>query len=57
MPRYDCTTPHKNRRHHRNMKSGHKGNGGDAKIKAAKRLLGNGHPAKPSKKKRQDEPA
>ena len=39
MPRYDCSTPNKNRRHKRARRSGRKGKGVDAKLKAKKRMI------------------
>jgi len=40
MPRSEGNTPRTTRRHHKNMKSGAHGKGGDAKIKRAKQLAG-----------------
>ena len=53
MPRYEGTTPSKNRRHHKAMHSGSKGRGGDAKLKEKKRIIaeGRGYHKKPAKKK------
>ena len=39
MPRYDCTTPNKNRRHKRARHSASKGKGVDAKLKQKKRMI------------------
>lgn len=55
MARYNCNTPRKNRRHHKKMKSGHKGKGIDRKIKAMKRLIAENSPrrSRPQRKKRE----
>lgn len=55
MPRHEGNTHRTQRRHHRRMKSGHKGKGVDRKLKAEKQLLGQAsHKAKPDKKKKTD---
>ena len=56
MPRYDCNTPHRNRGNHRRMRSGHKGMGGDRKLKAAKRVIAEamGHHRKPKRGKKDE---
>ena len=47
MARYDGNTPNKSGPHHRKMKSGRKGKGGDRKLKAMKRVIAENSGAPP----------
>lgn len=52
MARYDGNTPNKSGPHHRKMKSGRKGKGGDRKLKAMKRIIAENSGRRPAKRKK-----
>lgn len=53
MPRNDGNSSDSPTRHHKKMKSGHKGKGLDKKLKLAKQIAGqSSHSAKPEKKRK-----
>jgi hypothetical protein len=53
MPRHDGNTHRTPRRHHKRMKSGHKGRGADKRKKAEKQVLGQAsHSPKSEKRKK-----
>ena len=55
MPRHEGNTSRTPRRHHKRMKSGHKGSGLDKRLKAAKQIAGqSSHSPKPEKKRKKD---